>query len=317
MSLFELIRHQIDLPDVAKRFTDLKRSGARWVGCCPLPNHKDSTPSFNVYSDDRWYCFGCREHGDVVDLWAQVRGLRPVIDAALDLAREYCIQLPARDPDAQKKAEERRQKEVDYTRQAAACHKALPSHPNVTEWWQQRGFDEELRQRFMLGTNRDGSVAVIPFWHRGRIHGLIRRLLQGEPKYILPEKQDLPLGYRPLFIPGSTQGDLHLVEGYIDALAFAALDLSVICPGGTGISKNQESEIKRFKDTIYILPDADDEGEKASREWVKKYYPRTRLCPAEYGKKADNTDCKDAADLFAVEGDKAKDIIEQLKSSRR
>src|ERR1044072_3050866 len=98
MSLFEVIQDQINLSDVARRFTDLKVSGARLLGCCPLPNHNDSNPSFNVYPDGRWYCFGCNEHGDVVDLWAAVKGLQPM-EAALNLAQEYGVELPGHDPD--------------------------------------------------------------------------------------------------------------------------------------------------------------------------------------------------------------------------
>lgn len=29
--------------------------------CCPL--HNENTPSFQVYSDGHWFCFGCSAHG--------------------------------------------------------------------------------------------------------------------------------------------------------------------------------------------------------------------------------------------------------------
>jgi DNA primase len=309
MNIFELGRDQINLSDVAGRFTELKRSGVRLLGCCPLPNHNDSTPSFLVYPDAYAHCYGCGFHGDVIDLWAAVKGLQPGIEAALDLAREYAIQLPDCDPEAQKKADERRQKEADLTRQAAACHQALSSHQNVTSYLEQRGFNEELQKRFLLGANRDGSAAVIPFWHHGRIHGLIRRQIDREPKYLLPNVEDFPSGYRPLFIPGSTHGDLHLVEGYFDALVLAGFDMSAISPGGTGISQKQRAEIEKLKGTIYIFPDADEEGAKASREWAKEFYPKAKLCPAKYGKGR-----KDVADLFAAESTKAKARLEKLKA---
>ena len=40
-----------------------------------------------------------------------------------------------------------------------------------------------------------------------------------EPKYLLPKKDDLLFGHRPLFIPGPAHGEVFLVEGYVDALA--------------------------------------------------------------------------------------------------
>ena len=248
MSFFEVIRDQINLSDVVRRFTELKRCGSRLLGCCPLPNHKDSKPSFNVYSDGRWYCFGCRDFGDVVDLWATVKELQP-IEAALDLACEYGIQLLAPDPEAQKKANERKQKESDHARRAMTYHNALSHHPNVVVYMEQRGLSEELQKQFLLGTNRDGSACVIPFWHRGRIQSLIRRQLEREPKYLLQSAEEFACGYRPLFIPYLAFGDLHWVEGYIDALTIAALNLSVIAPGGTGISENQKAELEKLSGT--------------------------------------------------------------------
>jgi CHC2 zinc finger/Toprim-like len=35
---------------------------------CLCPLHEEKTPSFAVYPDERWTCFGCNEWGDIVDL---------------------------------------------------------------------------------------------------------------------------------------------------------------------------------------------------------------------------------------------------------
>jgi len=34
--------------------------------CCPFEDHRDSTPSFKVYNDNSWYCFGCNRGGDII-----------------------------------------------------------------------------------------------------------------------------------------------------------------------------------------------------------------------------------------------------------
>lgn len=44
---------------------DLKPSGDKWVGCCPF--HGEATPSFFVYPDGGYHCFGCQEHGTYRD----------------------------------------------------------------------------------------------------------------------------------------------------------------------------------------------------------------------------------------------------------
>jgi DNA primase len=190
--------------------------------------------------------------------------------------------LPQANPEASQKARERRDKEDVYLQQARACHGALSRHPRVREWWEARGFGQELRERFLLGTNKDGTAAVIPFWHRGRVQGLIRRKLEGEPKYLYPKAEEFSGGYRPLFIPASVRSGAFLTEGIVDALALAAIGEGAIAIGGTGMSSKQLCELDRVPAPLYILPDADEAGEQAAREWARKLYPKALLCPAEY-----------------------------------
>ena len=45
----------------------LRRSGASLKANCPL--HDDGTPSFVVFPDGKWRCFGCGKHGDVLDFF--------------------------------------------------------------------------------------------------------------------------------------------------------------------------------------------------------------------------------------------------------
>lgn len=306
MNIFDHIRNRVSLEEIASRSTNLKRSGARLVGCCPI--HKESTPSFSVYSDGHYRCYGCGSSGDVIDLWGNVQGVRQGIESALDLARAYGIQLPDRDPEEVKKAEERRAKEADYHRQAQACHQALVNNPSVIGWWKGRGFNEELQKRFLLGSNRNGSSAVIPFWHRGRIQGLIRRQLYGMPKYLNPSADDFPSGYKPLLTIFSGGLNWHIAEGIIDALALAALGFNAIAIAGASISENQLAEFQTLSGKFYLFPDNDEGGVQAGPIWARILYPRARLCPFEYGE-----NCKDAAALFAAQGEESKSVIESLK----
>src|SRR5215207_8880466 len=195
VSMIEVLRDRVGLEQiVSANGSDKAR--------CVSPDHHDEHPSMHLY-DDHAHCFACGFHGDVTDVWAAMRGFDKPVEAALDLAGEFGIELPEASPGARQKARERRAKEDLYIQQAKACHGALAGHPRVTEWWEARGFGQELRARFLLGTNKDGTAAVIPFWHRGRVHGLIRRKLTGGPRYILPKAEEFPGGYRPLFIPGT------------------------------------------------------------------------------------------------------------------
>jgi DNA primase len=277
---FEIVREQIDLVEVAQHYTDLHPSGRAYVGRCPHPNHEDRNPSFHVYTDRRFHCYGCGWHGDVTDLWATINGVEPSMKAVLDLALEYEIELAGLDPEAQKLSEERRRVEVEYLEEAEKAHRALTGAPEVAGWWEQRGFDEDLRQRFLLGAYEE--AAIIPFWNRGRVEGLIWRNLQGEPKYRLQRAEEFVRGYRPLFVPGPVRSGMFLVEGYVDALALVALGYGAAAIGGTHPNSEQVQELMRLPGRLYILPDADPEGEKAARCCAEELYPKALVCPSNY-----------------------------------
>ncbi|MDP9457161.1 MAG: toprim domain-containing protein [Actinomycetota bacterium] len=292
-SPFEVLREAIRIESVIPGM-----NGHRKISCIS-PSHADRTPSMHVY-EDHVHCFACGFHGDVVDVWGVQKGLIRPIEAALDLAREYNVTLPEMSPEARQKAQEQREREASYTETAQAGHRALGKNDAVREWWEGRGFGDDLRARYLLGSNKLGTEALIPFWHRGKVQGLIRRKLVGEPKYRLPNAEEFPEGYKPLFIPNAPGSVTFLVEGYVDALAVAASGRSVVAVGGTDISDAQKRELAKVLPEggrIYILPDDDESGEEAARTWVRKFFPRAAICPLAYGEGG-----KDIADAFARDG---------------
>jgi DNA primase len=292
VNVFEILREQVTLERVLSVNSSTKAH-------CVARDHEDSDPSMHHYGD-HVHCFACSFHGDVVDVWAAQKGFARPIDAAVDLAREFGIELPEGNPEARQKAQEQREKEDRYLGWASAHHRALSSHPHVAKWWEGRGFDEALQARFLLGSNRAGTEATLPFWHRGRIKGIIRRPLKGERKYLLPKAEEFSGGHRPLFVPGPLQHETFLTEGYIDALAVVATGRSVVAVGGTDISDVQRAELRRVLSgdaRLYIVADADESGTVAAREWGQEFFPAAKVCAPSYGEGA-----KDIADAFARDG---------------
>ena len=63
-----------------------RRSGQQVQTLCPL--HPDKTPSFTIYGDNHWHCFGCNAHGDVITLVQRLHGFS-FVDAVRHLNKHY------------------------------------------------------------------------------------------------------------------------------------------------------------------------------------------------------------------------------------
>lgn len=70
----DLIKSRIDLADLVGSYGhQLTRSGRNLKTCCPF--HQESTPSFVIYEDGHFHCFGCNEHGDALSFVMQAEGV--------------------------------------------------------------------------------------------------------------------------------------------------------------------------------------------------------------------------------------------------
>ena len=78
MTEVERIRREARLSEVAARHgVALKRAGREFVACCPF--HAEATPSFTIFPGkdhvERFHCFGCGAHGDVIDFVRKIKGV--------------------------------------------------------------------------------------------------------------------------------------------------------------------------------------------------------------------------------------------------
>lgn len=93
------VKDGVPIERVAAEYTELRQVGeGRYEGRCPLPFHEDHTPSFVLYvgEDPHFYCFGCHEHGDVIDLEEWCGRHMEVWSAMVALSVRYGVELPGR-----------------------------------------------------------------------------------------------------------------------------------------------------------------------------------------------------------------------------
>lgn len=95
---WQTIKDRFDLKGTIEQFGAVRRwqrAGDRTVCSCPLGIHPDTTPSFTLYPDQHWHCFGCGMGGTVIDFYMIVRQL-PFADAVTDLAALAQLDAPTR-----------------------------------------------------------------------------------------------------------------------------------------------------------------------------------------------------------------------------
>jgi hypothetical protein len=75
---YEAVKAAVPLPQAVTRHAgpiELRPSGERLRGRCPFGLHEDRTPSFTLYPDDHFYCFGCGIGGSVIDFLMALYGI--------------------------------------------------------------------------------------------------------------------------------------------------------------------------------------------------------------------------------------------------
>ncbi len=128
MNIFTYVKAAVTTRQAAI-FYGLKVS-ASGMTCCPF--HSDQHPSMKV--DERYYCFGCHETGDVIDFVSKLFGLTPY-QAARKLAEDFglhpsplntaVLPVPTRQP------------VVTARNQEGRCASVLTSYERLLKSWKE------------------------------------------------------------------------------------------------------------------------------------------------------------------------------------
>lgn len=156
------LREQADALAVIGDHTTLRRAGKSWKGLCPF--HSEKTPSFHVMpGENRWYCYGCSEGGDLIDFLRRVDGL-DFVEAVEALARRTGVTLRYEELTArQRQALGEQARMLEVTRAAVAWFRAqlLSERGTVArQYLKDRGFGKEDADRFDLGFAPDDWDAL-------------------------------------------------------------------------------------------------------------------------------------------------------------
>ena len=86
------LKRKNDLVSIASNYIHLEQKGRRFWACCPF--HNEKTPSFTISAEDGiYYCFGCKESGDVIKFVEKMENI-DFYGAVKLLADRVGMQLP-------------------------------------------------------------------------------------------------------------------------------------------------------------------------------------------------------------------------------
>ncbi len=199
----------------------LRRSGKRWVGTCEF--HSDKRPSFTLFPDGKWMCFGCGAHGSIIDYWMRRHNEADVRQAIQDLA--VAQGLPHE-----------------------AHPKVRPSSPDITRY---RIIDEH-GEVLAEHCRRNDARRKKMWWERNGNLGQGGLRAKALPLYRLPD-----------LLASSTDELVFVCEGEraADALAeHGFVALGTVC-GASAIPERQVFEPLADR-RVVLWPDNDDEGRR-------------------------------------------------------
>lgn len=206
-----------------------------------------------------WQDFAIGKGGDLIDLWAQVRGVS--IGEAMAQAKDY---LGLKD----RKVENPKRTYAKPSKEGVTA--LLPQH---VQWLAEvRKISPETAAKFKLAS-RKGAL-MFPYLRDGQLIAAKYRKIPAKEFFVDADCEPCLFGWQAL---KGTERAVVLCEGEMDALAFAEYKvpaLSVPFGGGTGAKQSQwvDAEFDRLSqfDWLFLAMDSDEAGKQATQDLIKR-----------------------------------------------
>ena len=160
-SSVDAVKATASIVDVVSARTQLRKSGAGYMGRCPF--HEERTPSFSVSpAKGTYHCFGCGAGGDTIRFVQETEQLDFVgaIESLADrcnITLEYEETSPAED--AQRR---RRERLIELLARATSFYEhylwTSPAGGRARDYLAGRGLGEEICRAFRLGRSLGGTT---------------------------------------------------------------------------------------------------------------------------------------------------------------
>ena len=144
---------RVDIVEIIEQRVPLKKAGRDWTARCPF--HDERSPSFTVSPAKQFYhCFGCGAHGSAIKFLMDYDRLE-FVDAVEDLASRVGLKVPY---DGGRRAPQ--EDSTDLYALLGNCttfyQRELTKNEKAREYFQSRGLDAAIIERFQLGYAPEG-----------------------------------------------------------------------------------------------------------------------------------------------------------------
>lgn len=305
MSQVEELESNIDIVELVKRYTNLKKAGVNYKALCPFPGHSEKTPSFVVSpSKQIAHCFWCRRG------WGPLKFIMDVENCEFRDALEILSSMTGiklKGFDAQKENHKKNiyslgKDIVQYYKQA------LSNHPHIWKYVSERGVSQESIEKFFLGysdsgielysylknkwyddelieesnvfhnlaSKRDKFIGRIIFpiqnnrwdivWFAGRIVDIWEPKYLNSPASAVYDKSSILYGLYQARNEIAKKDFIIITEWYLDTISLHQAGFSnTVCVSGVALSEKHISIIKKLTSKIYLCFDNDSAWENATK----------------------------------------------------
>lgn len=286
MADLDELRTRIDLADIVRQTTELRRSGEQWIGKCPF--HDDRSASLSV-SDKFFKCHaaGCDKQGDAFT-WMELIYNLDFSQAVKKL--EQMAGITSAKP--QRSAPKTEPHKTMPKGVAEQFHRDLPAERR--EYYHKRGLSDETVDHFLLGW--DGTRYTIPVFCGGELLNVRRRRDEANKRDRGPKMLNTSgYGAAVLFNQDALQDaeSIVIAEGEFDTMLLAQHGWKAVCStAGAGTFKPEWADLFNACRTIYICYDNDLAGRSGAAKVARLFGDKARIVtlPEEVGDAGDVTD---------------------------
>jgi DNA primase len=183
-SSLEEVKAAADIVAVVSARTQLRKTGARYMGRCPF--HEERTPSFSVNAADKlYYCFGCGAKGDLITFVRETEQL-DFAGAVEWLADRFNVQIEYEETSPQQDARRRhRERLLALLDDAASFYERYlwesQAGSLARDYLSSRALGEDVCREYRLGLALGGTTLARKAVEKGFTHdellaaGLVNR----------------------------------------------------------------------------------------------------------------------------------------------